>query len=41
MREKIEAELNNIRPYLMADGGDVELIDVTGDTVTEAQRTSA
>ena len=33
MREKIETELNSIRPYLMADGGNVELIDVTGDTV--------
>ncbi len=28
MREKIENALKNIRPYLMADGGDVELVDV-------------
>ena len=28
MREKIEAALNTIRPYLQADGGDVELVDV-------------
>jgi Fe-S cluster biogenesis protein NfuA len=33
MREKIEKALNSIRPYLTADGGNVELIDVTGDTV--------
>jgi Fe-S cluster biogenesis protein NfuA len=33
MREKIEQALNSIRPYLTADGGSVELIDVTGDTV--------
>jgi Fe-S cluster biogenesis protein NfuA len=33
MREKIETALNSIRPYLTADGGNVELIDVTGDTV--------
>ena len=33
MREKIEKALNSIRPYLTADGGNVELIDVTGHTV--------
>jgi Fe-S cluster biogenesis protein NfuA len=33
MREKIETALNSIRPYLTADGGNVELIDITGDTV--------
>ncbi len=33
MREKIEAALKKIRPLLAADGGDVELIDVTGDVV--------
>ena len=33
MREKIEKALNSIRPFLMADGGNVELIDVTGNTV--------
>jgi Fe-S cluster biogenesis protein NfuA len=33
MRETIEKALNSIRPHLTADGGNVELIDVTGDTV--------
>jgi Fe-S cluster biogenesis protein NfuA len=33
MREKIEKALNSIRPFLMADGGNVELIDVTGNIV--------
>ena len=28
MREKVEAALNEIRPALQADGGDIELIDV-------------
>jgi len=28
MREKIEAALDTIRPFLQADGGDVELVDV-------------
>jgi Fe-S cluster biogenesis protein NfuA len=35
MREKVEAVLNQIRPGLQMDGGDVELIDVADDgTVT-------
>jgi len=28
MKEKVEQVLNKVRPSLMADGGDVELIDV-------------
>jgi Fe-S cluster biogenesis protein NfuA len=28
MRKKVEAVLNNIRPALQADGGDVELVEV-------------
>jgi len=28
MREKVEAALNKVRPALMADGGNVELVDV-------------
>lgn len=28
MKEKIEKALNKIRPALMADGGNVELVDV-------------
>lgn len=33
MREKVEAALDEIRPTLQADGGDVELVDVTDGTV--------
>jgi len=33
MREKVEAALSRIRPALQADGGDVELIDVTEGVV--------
>ncbi len=29
MREKVESVLDQIRPSLQADGGDVELVDVT------------
>jgi Fe-S cluster biogenesis protein NfuA len=33
MREKVEAALNQIRPALWADGGDVQLIDVSEGVV--------
>ncbi|MBA7479470.1 Fe/S biogenesis protein NfuA [subsurface metagenome] len=33
MREKVEAALDEIRPALQADGGDVELVDVSDGTV--------
>ena len=33
MREKIEATLAQIRPALQADGGDVELVDVSEGVV--------
>ena len=33
MREKVEAALEKIRPALQADGGDVQLIDVTDGVV--------
>ncbi|HLW20671.1 MAG TPA: NifU family protein [Cyclobacteriaceae bacterium] len=32
-REKIEEALDNIRPYLEADGGNVRVIDLTEDMV--------
>jgi Fe-S cluster biogenesis protein NfuA len=34
MRERIEAALEEIRPMLQADGGDVELVAVEGMQVT-------
>ncbi|MFW6057009.1 MAG: NifU family protein [Chloroflexota bacterium] len=33
MRDQVEAALNEIRPALQADGGDVELVDVQDGTV--------
>ncbi len=33
MRDKVEAVLKKIRPSLVADGGDVELIDVNDGIV--------
>ena len=41
MKEKIEAALNKIRPALEADGGGVELIEVTSDGVVKVKLTGA
>jgi Fe-S cluster biogenesis protein NfuA len=30
-RERIESVLNRVRPFLQADGGDVELVTVSGN----------
>ncbi|MDD4182649.1 MAG: NifU family protein [Candidatus Omnitrophica bacterium] len=35
LKEKVEKALEEIRPALQADGGDVELVDVTGDGVVK------
>ncbi len=31
LKEKIEIALNSMRPFLQADGGDVELVNVTDE----------
>ncbi|MBN1862327.1 MAG: NifU family protein [Dehalococcoidales bacterium] len=35
MRDKVAAALDKIRPALQADGGDVELVEVTDDGVVK------
>ncbi|MCK4931264.1 MAG: NifU family protein [Candidatus Aminicenantes bacterium] len=40
MREKVEKALDKIRPALMADGGNVELVDVE-DGVVKVKLTGA
>jgi Fe-S cluster biogenesis protein NfuA len=35
MKEQVQAALENIRPYLQRDGGDVELIDYTDDNIVK------
>lgn len=41
MKEKVESALNKVRPSLQADGGDVELIEVTSDGVVKVKLTGA
>ena len=37
MKEKVEAALEKIRPFLQADGGNVELVEVTEDGVVKVK----
>jgi Fe-S cluster biogenesis protein NfuA len=39
MREKVEIALNSMRPFLQADGGDVELVDITDDMEVQLRLT--
>lgn len=41
MREAVEKALNLIRPALQADGGNVELVNVTDDGVVSVKLTGA
>jgi len=41
MKEKVEKVLDKIRPMLQADGGDVELIEVTDDGIVKVKLTGA
>ncbi|MDI6736162.1 MAG: NifU family protein [bacterium] len=41
MKEKVQAVLEKIRPQLLADGGDVELVSVEQDGVVKVKLTGA
>lgn len=41
LKEKVEKALDNVRPHLQADGGNVELIDVTEDGIVKVKLTGA
>lgn len=41
MREKVEEALAKIRPLLQADGGDVELVEVSADGVVKVRLSGA
>ncbi|MDP3580893.1 MAG: NifU family protein [Ignavibacteria bacterium] len=41
MNEKVLKALETIRPYLKADGGDVELVKVTPEGIVEVKLTGA
>ena len=41
MKEEVQSALNEIRPSLQADGGDVELVDVGDDGRVKVKLTGA
>ena len=41
MKEQVQEVLQMIRPALQADGGDVELVDVTDDGIVSVKLTGA
>ena len=41
MKEEVEKVLEEIKPYLQAEGGGVELVDVTSDGVVKLKLTGA
>lgn len=41
MKERVEKALDKIRPMLQADGGNVELVEVTDDGVVKLKLTGA
>jgi Fe-S cluster biogenesis protein NfuA len=41
LNEKVLKALDSIRPYLKADGGDVELVKVTPEGIVEVKLTGA
>lgn len=41
MREKVEQALEKVRPMLVVDGGNVELVEVTDDGVVKLKLTGS
>ncbi len=41
MKEQVQEVLNDVRPALQADGGDVELVDVSEDGIVSVRLTGA
>ncbi|MBK7148742.1 MAG: NifU family protein [Bacteroidetes bacterium] len=37
LRDKIEASLNTMRPYLNDDGGNVEVVEITDDLIVKVR----
>ena len=37
IKERVEKALEKIRPYLVADGGDIAMVDITDDMVVKVE----
>ncbi len=41
LKERVEKALEKIRPYLVADGGDISIVDITDDMVVRVEMKGA
>lgn len=41
IKERVEKALEKIRPYLVSDGGDIALVDITEDMVVRVEMKGA
>ena len=41
IKEEVKKALDSIRPYLQADNGDIELVEVTNDGIVKVKLTGA
>ncbi len=41
MKEEVKAAIEDVRPHLQMDGGDVELVDITDDGVVKVKLTGS
>jgi Fe-S cluster biogenesis protein NfuA len=41
MKDEVKKALDSIRPYLQADDGDIELVDITADGIVKVKLTGA
>ena len=41
MKERVQKAIDEIRPYLQADGGDCEIVDVSDDGIVKLKLTGA
>ena len=41
IKARVESALEKIRPYLVADGGDIGLVDITDDMVVKVEMKGA
>jgi Fe-S cluster biogenesis protein NfuA len=37
LQQRVEEALNTIRPYLEADGGNVEIVEITSDNIVKVE----
>jgi Fe-S cluster biogenesis protein NfuA len=37
LMERVESALNNIRPFLQSDGGNIELVEITDDFIAKVR----